>query len=263
MKNLLYLLLIPLMTSPMISYSQQSLEKENWATFFNKAQVNGCMVLYDIQTKQLEYYNQKRCDSSYLPASTFKIFNSLVALETKAVNGIYDTIKWDGKDRGWPGWNQDQCMNSALGISCVWFYQELARRVGAVKMQEYLDKVGYGNQKMGTKIDNFWLQGDIRISANQQINFLERLIKDELPFSIENQKTVKSLMLTDSSEHYKIHSKTGWAMRVDKQIGWLVGYVETNDNTYIFALNIDIHKESDTKFRKGIVYDILKAKGII
>lgn len=263
MKNLLYLLLFPLIALPLISCSQQLIEKENWAVFFDEAELNGCMVLYDTQSKQTKYYNQKRCDSTYLPASTFKIFNSLVALETGAVNGIYDSIKWDGKDRGWENWNQDQCMNSALGISCVWFYQELARRVGKVKMQEYLDKVQYGNQIMGANIDNFWLQGNIRISAKEQISFLKKLLNNELPFSIENQETVKTLMLTDSSENYKVYSKTGWAMRVDKQIGWLVGYVESNDNTYVFALNIDIHKNSDTKYRKEIVYDILKLEGSI
>lgn len=236
---------------------------QDWSKYFNDAQVNGCMVLYNTRTQKTQYYNEKRCDSTYLPASTFKIISSLIALETNAVNGIYDSIKWDGKDRGWPEWNQDQCMNSALGISCVWFYQELAKRVGEVDMQKWLDKVEYGNQIMGAEIDNFWLQGDIRISANEQISFLKRLLNNELPFSIENQETVKAIMLTDSSENYKVYSKTGWAMRVDKQIGWLVGYVETNDNTYIFALNIDIHKDSDSKFRKEIVYDVLRTERII
>ena len=238
-------------------------QNAEWENYFKQANINGCMVLYDTQNQQSQFHNQKRCDSAYLPASTFKIINSLIALETNAVDGIYDSIKWDGKDRGWSQWNQDHCMNSALGISCVWFYQELARRVGKVDMQKYLDEVGYGNKTMGAEIDNFWLQGDIRISANEQIEFLERLINNELPFSIDNQNTVKKLILTDSSENYKIHSKTGWAMRVDRQIGWLVGYVETNDNTYIFALNIDIHENSDAKYRKELVYNILKSEGII
>lgn len=259
MRNKLSIILLLSLSLSMFAQN----DSQDWSKFFNDAQVNGCMVLFNTQTQQTQYYNKKRCDSSYLPASTFKVLNSLIALETKAVDGIYDSIKWDGKDRGWPGWNQDQCMNSALSISCVWFYQELARRVGEVKMQEYLDKVQYGNQIMGANIDNFWLQGDIKISANEQINFLERLINDELPFSLGNQETVKNLMLTDSSNHYKTYSKTGWAMRVDKQIGWLVGYVKTNDNIYVFALNIDIHKNSDAKYRKEIVYDILKAEGII
>lgn len=263
MKTLFRLLLVLLLSSSFISFSQESIEKEDWAKFFNEAEVNGCMILFDTKTDVSKYYNEKRCDSTYLPASTFKIINSLIALETNAVDGIYDSIKWDGIDRGWPLWNQDQCMNSALGISCVWFYQELARRVGKVNMQYWLDKVAYGNQTMGAEIDNFWLRGDIRISANGQVEFLKRLINNELPFDIEHQETVKSLMLTDSTESYKVYSKTGWAMRIERQIGWLVGFVETKDNTYIFALNFDMHKDSDAKYRKDIVYDILKAEEII
>ncbi|NPD47786.1 MULTISPECIES: penicillin-binding transpeptidase domain-containing protein [unclassified Lentimicrobium] len=155
MRNILPLLLISLFIIPSISNAQQTLEKEEWAKFFNDSNINGCLVLYDTKTQQFQYYNEKRCDSTYLPAFTFKILNSLIALETKAVNGIYDSIKWDGKDRGWPLWNQDQCMNSALGISCFWFYQELVRRMGEGKMQEYIDKAQYGNQIIGPILTTF------------------------------------------------------------------------------------------------------------
>ena len=116
---------------------------------------------------------------------------------------------------------------------------------------------------MGGLIDNFWLEGDIRISAREQVHFIERLIKNDLPFSIKNQETVKKIMITDSTKNYVLHSKTGWAMRIKKQIGWFVGYVETKNNTWTFALNIDIKKKEDSKRRKQITYEILKREGII
>jgi beta-lactamase class D len=237
-------------------------DSEKWNSF-EKRNLNGCFVLYDTKNDNIQYYNKARCDSSYLPASTFKIINSLISLEEGAVNGVYDTINWDGINRNWENWNQDHCMASALKYSVVWFYQELARRVGRENMQKWIDSVAYGNQKLGPEIDKFWLQGDIRITANQQILFLQRLLNNELPFKKENQEIVKQIMLTDSSENYQVYSKTGWAIRAKQQIGWLVGYVVTKDNTWIFTLNMDICKDSDTIYRKEIVYEILKEEGII
>ena len=238
-------------------------EVNNWAPFFTERNVNGCFLLYDTKKKEHNCINYKRCDSSYLPASTFKIINSLISLECKAVSSIHEPIKWDGKIRNWEKWNQDHSMASALKYSVVWFYQELARRVGRENMQMWVDSVNYGNRKLGKDIDKFWLEGDIRISANQQIDFLKKLINNELPFDMKNQELVKQIMLIDSTEKYKIHSKTGWAMRASKQIGWLVGYVETEGNTWIFACNIDITQDSDSKYRKEIVYEILRKEGII
>lgn len=230
---------------------------------FEKRNLTGCMSLYNMNEKFLSNYNIERCDSAFLPASTFKIINSLIALEEGVVESIYDTIPWDGIERNWDKWNQNHCMASALKYSAVWFYQELARRIGRENYQKWLDKTNYGNQKTGDEIDTFWLNGEIRISAKEQIKFLKKLINNELAFSKENQELVKQIMLTDSTENYQIYSKTGWAVRADQQIGWLVGFVKTQSNTWIFACNIDIIKNSDANYRKEIVYEILKSKGII
>lgn len=242
------------LTPPLMKASKEAIEKRN---------LNGCFVLFNSKNQTYQYINEARCDSSYLPASTFKIINSLISLETNAVSGIYETIKWDGKTRFLKEWNKDHNLSSGIKYSVVWFYQELARRVGRENMQMWVDSVNYGNRKLGKDIDKFWLEGDIRISAKQQIDFLLKLINNELPFTIENQELVKQIMLTDSTKNYQVHSKTGWAMRAKKQIGWLVGYVVANDNTWIFACNIDIRQNSDAKYRKEIVYEVLRKEGII
>jgi beta-lactamase class D len=238
-------------------------EQDNWQPIFEKAGVNGTFLLFDMETEKFQSYNHKRIDSAFLPASTFKILNSLIALETKAVKDENDTIKWDGVDRGWDEWNKDQTMKTAMPVSCVWFYQALARRVGEPKMQMWLDSVGYGNCQIGTKVDDFWLQGDLKISAKEQVMFLKKLINNELPFSIHNQELVKKIMITDSTDSYVLHSKTGWGARLKKQIGWFVGYIETDGKTWIFAINIDIKNKSDLKYRQEIAYEILKQQGLI
>ena len=243
--------------------AQNNDSSENWKPIFDKYKVNGTFVLYNTSSGEYQTYNKARSDSAFLPASTFKILNSLIALQTSAVSSINDIIKWDGVDKGWAKWNQDQTMKTALPYSCVWFYQELARRIGRKEMQKWIDTVGYGNTKMGTQIDNFWLIGDLRISAMEQVKFIERLIKNELPFDKQIQETVKKIMITDATNNYVLHSKTGWVGRINPQIGWFVGYVETSKGVWIFALNIDIHANSDAQYRKLISYDILKKEGII
>lgn len=236
---------------------------KEWQTIFENNNANGTFVLYNLDTQEYKYYNSLRSDSAFIPASTFKILNSLIALETNVIKDENEIIKWDGIDRGWDKWNRDQNMKSAIAVSCVWFYQELARRIGKNRMQNWLNKVKYGNRQMGGKIDNFWLQGNLRISANEQVKFLEKLVNNNLPFKKKNMETVKRIMITDSTDNYIVHSKSGWETKTNPQIGWLVGYVEKGNSKWIFAMNMDIVKKSDLELRKKITYDILRDEKII
>ncbi len=237
----------------------QNKSTDNLEKFFQENDVNGTFVLKNMNTNKMLIYNKERSNKEFVPASTFKILNSMIALQESSIANINDTIKWDSIDREYKSWNKDQTMKTALPISCVWFYQELARRTGKEKMQECIDKTNYGNKKIENKIDRFWLDGNLAISANEQIDFLEKLVKNELAFDKNIQETVKGIMITDSTQNYIIHSKTGWS----QNIGWNVGYVETKDNVWIFALNIDMENLSKGKLRKTLTYDILKEQKII
>ncbi len=242
-----------------IGCSSQNKSKKKWAKLFDKYNIQGTFVLKNMSNNELKVYNIQRSDSAFIPASTFKILNSMIALQTAAINSINDTIKWDGIDKGWKPWNKDQTMKTAISISCVWFYQELARRIGKEKMQTWVNKAEYGNKNIEKEIDNFWLEGNLRITAKEQVLFLEKLINDELPFDKRIQETVKEIIVTDSTDNYIIHSKTGWS----NQIGWNVGYIETKNNKWIFAMNIDLLKKEDARYRKIITYEILKNEKII
>lgn len=230
-----------------------------WATIFQDNNVNGTFVLKNLNTGKTLIYNKKRSNKEFVPASTFKILNSMIALQVSSIESVDDTIKWDGLDRGYKPWNKDQTMRTALPLSCVWFYQELARRTGRQKMQKWIEAANYGNKKIDNKIDRFWLDGKLAISANEQIDFLEKLVKDQLPFDKKIQETVKSIMITDSTKNYIIHSKTGWS----DNIGWNVGYIETKYNIWIFAMNIDMNDIKIAPVRKVITYNILKEQSLI
>lgn len=240
----------------------QSQFSRNLAQNFQETKSEGCFVLYDLKRDRYIRYNSSRCQKRFIPASTFKIFNSLVALEIKAIADENTVIAWDGVNRAFPTWNQDQTMRTAFTRSVVWFYQDLARRIGKERMTKYIQAVGYGNQDISEKIDSFWLDGNLRISPEEQIKFLVRLYKEDLPFSTDVMKTVKDIMVIDRKEFYTLRGKTGWGINVDriKNIGWYVGYLERDNNVYFYALNLE---NQDLNFemipiRKKILYDIFQ-----
>lgn len=227
----------------------------------------GCFILYELKRDRYIRYNPQRCQKRFIPASTFKIFNSLVALETKAIADENTVIPWDGVRRMFPQWNQDQTMRTAFLRSAVWFYQDLARKIGKTQMTKYIQAVGYGNQDISDQIDTFWLNGNLRISPEEQIKFLVNLYQETLPFSPQTIKTVKDIMIIERKDNHILRGKTGWATNVDgvAHTGWYVGYVEKGDNVYFYTLNIE-NQDPDFDMitnRKKILVNAFKNLGLM
>lgn len=232
-------------------------------TIFIENGIEGTIIISSLDGTREFIHNKKRSDQRFLPASTFKIPNSLIALNEKVIKDQNEIIKWDGKDKGWKTWNKDQTLKTALPESCIWFYQELAKRVGNESYLSHFNIIQYGNKKTGPKLTTFWLNGDLAISAREQIQFLKKLYKNELPYSKSHMELVKKLLIVKSTPNYIIRAKTGWAMRIKSQHGWYVGYVEKNDETWFFATNIQIKVKQDARFRKDLTLQALKNKKII
>jgi beta-lactamase class D len=220
---------------------------------FRALGAEGAFVLHDRATGQRLVHDPEGAQRRYLPASTFKILNSLIALETGALADEHEVIAWDGVDRGdW--WNGDQAMTRAFQRSTVWFYQEVARRVGEERMREWVERVGYGNRNIGGGIDRFWLEGDLRISAEEQVDLLQRLYEEQLPFSARTLEIVRGVMLMEEGDGYVLRGKTGWARQGGPDgvvhTGWLVGWVERAGNAYLFATRI-ASSERDFPMRRA------------
>jgi len=225
---------------------------------FKKTKINGTIVLSSLKDNKEYISNNSRAIKRYIPASTFKIPNTLIALEERVIKDQYEIIKWDGIKRFYEPWNKDQTLQSAISISCVWCYQKLAKKIGNDKYLYYLKKLHYGNEKTGSDVSTFWLEGDIKISAIEQIEFLKKLYENNLPFKQKYMDITKEILTVEKTDEYIINAKSGWSGK----IGWYVGYVETKNNIWFFALNADIKKE-ELKYRKQIVMESLKIKGII
>jgi Beta-lactamase class D len=239
----------------------QTVKTVDFKKFFDEAGVNGCFVLYDQNNNIYVRYNTERCDSMYLPASTFKIPNSVIALEEKIVKSDTQTIKWDGTVWDRKEMNQDQDLRTAFKYSVIWVYFEFARKIGLEKYKEYLTSFDYGNKDLSGSPDKFWLDGGLRISANQQVEFLKNFYTYRLNVFKSSIDVVKRLMVIEAPHDYKLSGKTGGGYLPDMRvIMWLVGYVEKAGNTYFYALNFtcDKYTAETGKLRLTILKNILK-----
>jgi beta-lactamase class D len=207
-------------------------------------------------------YNEARSIERFSPASTFKIPNTLIALDTHVVDSKDTVFKWDGSDKGLPQWNSDQTLETALRVSCVWCYQEIAREVGSEKYESVLAQLSYGNHSAGRHVDLFWLNGNLLISADEQIGFLQKLYNYELPFRNKHVDVLKDIMLVEKNAEYSLYAKTGWAITTP-QVAWYVGFIETGSQTWFFAMNMQVDRKEQVSLRKELAIASLQALGII
>ncbi|HYH14282.1 MAG TPA: penicillin-binding transpeptidase domain-containing protein [Flavisolibacter sp.] len=215
-------------------------EEESLGKYFKENKVEGTFALFDNGTGDFTVYNLGRYrDSAYLPASTFKIVNSLIGLQTGKIVNDSMVIQWDGVDRGRPECNKDLTMYDAFRVSCPPWYQELARRLGKDTMQQWLDTLAYGNKKI-SRIDTFWLDNSLKIRPDEQLGLVKRLYFNQLPFHKINQEIVKRAMLFEDNPNYKLSYKTGWGFRENgNSLAWMVGWIEENKHPYFFVLNVE------------------------
>ena len=232
--------------------------------YFDKNNVTGTFGLFDNGQGSFTVYNLSRYrDSSYLPASTFKIVNSLIGLQTGIISSENMVIKWDGVVRSRPEWNKDLTMTEAFKVSAVPYYQEVARRIGKDRMQLWLDSLHYGTQKIKTGIDTFWLDNSLKIKPDEELGLVKRLYFSQLPFDKRPQSIVKKVMLQENNANYQLSYKTGWGSGENGDaIGWIVGWIEENQHPYFFVLNVEGKPDTDmTTLRLKMLKGILKQLG--
>jgi beta-lactamase class D len=231
---------------------------------FRSAGVNGTFVLYDVAAEKYIGHNRDRAEKRFVPASTFKIPNSLIGLSVGAVKSVDEVLPYRGHPKPFTkAWEKDMGLREAIVVSNVPIYQELARRIGLQRMRENILKMDYGNKEIGTAVDTFWLIGPLKISAVEQTRFLAGLAQGTLPFPEEFQRRVREITQLDKGANWTLYGKTGWANGPDPGVGWWVGWVQKDGHVYAFALNMDIEKESDGPKRMELGKASLKALGIL
>jgi beta-lactamase class D len=247
-------------------------ERADWGRHFAEAGVEGTIVVVDQRaseelsggTEGRWVWNLARSAERFTPASTFKIPHALFALDAGVVQDEFQTFAWDGVKHDIDNWNGDQNLRSSMRGSVVWVYQHFAREIGVAGERAYLEKAGYGNADPSGGSDGFWIDGALRISAQEQVEFLQRLYRNELPFKVEHQRLVKDVMIVEAGRDWILRAKTGWQGRAQPQVGWWVGWVERPEGPVFFALNIRMPGlAADLPKREAIARAVLRSIGAL
>jgi beta-lactamase class D len=245
---------------------QRSEIREDLARHFTDDGTVGTFLGYKVDDYLVIASDKDRSGEAKLPASTYKVPNSLIALETGVVEDPdKDIFKWDGVKRSIEAWNRDHTMRSAIAASAVPVYQEIARRIGQERMQKYVDLFEYGNRNIGGGIDQFWLTGDLRIDPVQQVDFLDRLRRGVLPISKRSQDLVRDILPVTKVGDATIRAKSGLlGAEVGKpSLGWLVGWAEKGSEQTVFALNMDCREPRHIADRMKLAQQCLADIGAI
>ncbi len=235
---------------------------------------NGAFVVYDRNNDRYVRYNEQRCRQRFSPKSTFKIPNSLIGLETEVIPDAEFVIKWNREkyppQASWNQepfihWGKDHTLRSALKYSVLWYYRELALRVGSSRMKKYVTRFNYGNEDVSGRVDNFWLNNVLQISADEHVEFLKAFYTERLSVSKRSTEIVKDILVLEHTQAYKLSAKTGGGP-IDEGvfIGWFVGYLEAGGNVYFFATNIEGASFVEIRDKRiKLTKDILRALGYL
>jgi beta-lactamase class D len=233
--------LLPARSLANVSYQRSEFRDDLSRRFFALG-TTGTFVGYKVDDYLIIASDKVRSGEGQLPASTFKIPNSIIALETGVVEDPdKDVFKWDGVTRSIEAWNKDHTLRSAIAVSAVPVYQEIARRIGPERMQKYVDLMDYGNRDIGGGIDQFWLTGNLRIDPVQQIDFLDRLRRGVLPVSKRSQELTRDILTVTKVGDATLRTKSGLlgAEQGKPSLGWMVGWAEKGSQQTVFAMNMD------------------------
>ncbi|KOS62981.1 class D beta-lactamase [Lysinibacillus agricola] len=268
MKKIFYYVLTLLLTLGIVGCSAQP--ESNNPNILSEVNVNqvqadpffkdhdGTFILRDLKTEETYIYNEQRANEKLTPQSTFKVPNALIGLQLGVVRDEYDIKKWDGTEHEIISWNHDYTLGSGMRDSVVWYYQAMARDIGEQGMKEWLHKLSYGNENISGGIDQFWLQSSLKISPLEEVDFMEKLYKEDLPFDKSVMKTVKRMMIQEEGDHYILYGKTGTRI-TDMGLGWFVGFIVVENHPYVFVTNLD---DSGT-VAKNITLEMLKQYNLI
>ncbi|MDF7818723.1 penicillin-binding transpeptidase domain-containing protein [Runella sp. MFBS21] len=215
----------------------------DFKTPFKECQLEGSISIYDYQNKKWHLSNAVDAYQETLPASTFKIINLLIALETKVIKDENVVVKWVGHtDTTLYGYRpdiyHDMTVKEAFEVSAGWVFIELAKKIGKERYKAFLKAAQYSNLNLSQKGDDFWNFGSFGISPMEQVKFLMRVYEEKVPFSKRNIEILKRVMVVEQKGNYTIRAKTGWTRYGDKDTGWWVGYVERKNNVYFFATRL-------------------------
>jgi len=240
-----------------------STERADLEAVFAENGLAGTFVLYDVAADHLTLVDGKRAGRRFVPASTFKIANTIIALETGVVKDENEIIPYGGQPQPFKTWEKDMSMREAIALSAVPIYQELARRIGLERYREWLARLDFGNRQTGTIVDTFWLDGPLEVSAVEEARFVARLAQQKLDASVHSQSIARDIIRLESRDGRVLYGKTGWRFSSAPNLGWWTGWVEQHGKISAFSLNIDMPAATDAPKRVAVGKTMLSRLGVL
>ncbi|MEY8353211.1 BlaR1 family beta-lactam sensor/signal transducer [Lachnospiraceae bacterium 54-53] len=248
-------------TGPEYDFSRKSVTVLDLESYF--CGYEGSFVLYGLNSDRYCIYNQEGAAARVSPDSTYKIYSALAALENGVITPDSNSLPWDGTRNPFKAWNRDQTLKSAMEYSVNWYFTSLDKKTGLSSLKRHLDGIGYGNMDLSGGIGRYWLESSLKISPAEQADLLARFCRGSLPFRPENTKAVKDSLFLSSSGGNALYGKTGTGNVEGKNVnGWFIGFVETGEDTYVFAANIQGVDGANGSTAGKITMDILKDRNI-
>lgn len=217
-------------------------EEDSLGKYFDAAGVHGSLGIFDNGQGHFTIYNLRRFrDSAYLPAASFDIIQSLIAIQTGVAASdsalISDTVS----------------LRKAFQTSNDSAFIRLAGRIGKDTMKKWVDSLGYGNKQIGSSGSTFWLDNQLTITSDEQLGLIKKLYFDQLPFFARPQQVTVKMMLTEANSNYKLVYKTAIGTRADgHRLGWVLGWIEENKHPYFFVLNLESADPSKDLLNNGL-----------
>ena len=236
--------------------SSKNYSEIDFRNYFGKYE--GSFVLYDLKKDTWKIHDMERATLRIAPNSTYKIYNALFGLEKDIITPENSFIKWNGITYPFEAWNKDQILSSAMSASVNWYFGYIDEQLGETSVQEYLHKIGYGNEDLSGNFSSYWMESSLKISPIEQVELLTRLQNQNLGFTPENVNAVKDAIHISSSSFGNFYGKTGTGRVNGQDInGWFIGFVENRDNTYFFATNIQSAQHATGSVAADITLSIL------
>lgn len=268
----LFLLFISFALKSCVNKYNQTEVIPEWNEFFPEQLDRGVILIYDYEKDLLITNNSVDIERASLPASTFKILNTLIVLEEGVVNTVNDTINWpesiDTSKYGYrPRIFKNLSVEEAFKASAGWAYVEMAKKIGKERYVDYLNKLDYGNGDLSIDDTDFWNFGDFAVTPEEQIKLLVDIYVEDVPFLKNSVNTLKRIMIVEENQNYILRAKTGWTRFGGRDVGWWVGYVERKENLFFFTTRIEKDRKVILKnfgsLRKEITKAILNELGAL
>lgn len=224
---------------------------------------DGCAVIYDMNSDSYSVYNKKAMTKRIAPCSTYKIYSAVNALEQGIISANDNAVDWDNVSREFSSWNADQTLDSAMRNSVNWYFQLLDKTAGADELQDFYKNIGYGNSYVGSDTENYWNGSALKISPLEQVELLVKLYNNDFGFNDVNIDAVKQSLYICECDGNALYGKTGTGVKGNNDVnGWFVGYVEADNNTYFFAVNLQDDSNANGSAAAEIAYAVFEEMGI-